>query len=507
VSGFNKNNISRGAMSQFLSAVHEGKIPPGSYLLVENLDRLTRADIQTALNLLLHIVQSGIICVTLQDSKEWTKESLANLGDLVVSLAMLHRGHDESRVKSERIKAVHNRAREMKDRSVFGRAPGWLKRSQNGKTWEPIPELVAIVKQVFELVAAGYGGVAIAKRANSEGWPLPSLTGRERNSGWHVTFPTKLVRNRAVLGELEFSVFRDGRAVSTGESVDDWYPRIIDDELFFRANAAIDVRRVKPNRRDTSYRNIFQGVMYCGHCGATLTRKIKNGSKNSPNYALYVCSDRHRGLSNCPNYNSKELEVALIPLLYKYFAEYFADDARLTSLRDEISGLEGKILDLKKSRDRLVDAIEQSEVEILPIVRRLEDYEGKLLSYEHQLTQLKAQLMEASLSYEQDDDDAALIKSLYNDDVASEKLRANAHMKMLLYVEAIWIWPREMTAVQLKGQSAPMVLPLPNPKIKPEVRNTEEGEVLVFPMSQRLLDALLGNVSVPLRRKMKQAFE
>ena len=50
VSAFRGKNVVEGALGQFIAAVDSGKVKPGSYLLVENLDRLSRDRIMSALN-------------------------------------------------------------------------------------------------------------------------------------------------------------------------------------------------------------------------------------------------------------------------------------------------------------------------------------------------------------------------------------------------------------------------------------------------------------------------
>src|SRR5215472_16432908 len=59
VSAFEGKNRSKGALRDFLNAVKSGKIKP-KYLVVENLDRLSREDPFEAMDLLREIVKSGI---------------------------------------------------------------------------------------------------------------------------------------------------------------------------------------------------------------------------------------------------------------------------------------------------------------------------------------------------------------------------------------------------------------------------------------------------------------
>jgi DNA invertase Pin-like site-specific DNA recombinase len=64
VSGYRGKNIRTGALGLFLKAVDDGRVPRNSYLLVENVDRLTRADIPEAMALFLSIITNGIVVVT-----------------------------------------------------------------------------------------------------------------------------------------------------------------------------------------------------------------------------------------------------------------------------------------------------------------------------------------------------------------------------------------------------------------------------------------------------------
>src|SRR4051812_20709554 len=49
--GKHRKNPDRHALAAFLKMVEEGRVPRGSFLIIENLDRLTREDLQPALQL------------------------------------------------------------------------------------------------------------------------------------------------------------------------------------------------------------------------------------------------------------------------------------------------------------------------------------------------------------------------------------------------------------------------------------------------------------------------
>src|SRR5438552_11831218 len=58
--GWHRKNPDRHALAAFLKLVEQGKVPRGSVLIIENLDRLTREHIQPALLLVLNLLQAGI---------------------------------------------------------------------------------------------------------------------------------------------------------------------------------------------------------------------------------------------------------------------------------------------------------------------------------------------------------------------------------------------------------------------------------------------------------------
>ena len=70
ISAYKGKHRTEGALGEFLSLVNSKKIPKGSILIVESLDRLSREQVLDALNLFLNIIREGIKIVTLMDNME-----------------------------------------------------------------------------------------------------------------------------------------------------------------------------------------------------------------------------------------------------------------------------------------------------------------------------------------------------------------------------------------------------------------------------------------------------
>src|SRR5262245_22307079 len=64
--GTHRSNPDRHALALFLKMVEDGRVPEGSYLIIENLDRLSREHIRPALTLFLNLIEAGIRVVQLK---------------------------------------------------------------------------------------------------------------------------------------------------------------------------------------------------------------------------------------------------------------------------------------------------------------------------------------------------------------------------------------------------------------------------------------------------------
>lgn len=230
ISAFKGANVREGALGQFLAAVRAGSVERDSYLLVESLDRLSREEILPAHTLFLSIVQAGINLVTLADNRVYRAKT-TNLVDMITSLVIMERAHEESKTKSMRVGAAwkNKRKKAAEGQPMTARCPAWLRLSVDRRSYELIPERVEIVRQIFADSAAGLGMYSITTRLNRAG--VPAFEGK---NGWHRSYLAKTLENRAVLGEFQPHVKVDGKRVPEGEPIEGYYPAIISEELFFR---------------------------------------------------------------------------------------------------------------------------------------------------------------------------------------------------------------------------------------------------------------------------------
>ena len=99
--GKHRSNPDRHALAAFLKLVEQGRVPRGSFLVIENLDRLSREDERSALRLWMDILDQGVNIVQLHPETIFRHEK-SDMMDIMRAIIELSRGHGESARKSER---------------------------------------------------------------------------------------------------------------------------------------------------------------------------------------------------------------------------------------------------------------------------------------------------------------------------------------------------------------------------------------------------------------------
>lgn len=188
LSAYHQRHVRQGALGVFLRAVEDGQVPAGSVLIVEGLDRLSRAEPLQAQAQLAQIVNAGITVVTASDGREYNRERLkAQPMDLVYSLLVMIRAHEESDTKSKRVKAAIRRqcqgwiAGSWRAPIRVGKDPHWVREAEGGR-FELIPERATAVQLIVEMFKQGHGAVRVVRELAERRLQI-SETGANVNSG------------------------------------------------------------------------------------------------------------------------------------------------------------------------------------------------------------------------------------------------------------------------------------------------------------------------------------
>jgi DNA invertase Pin-like site-specific DNA recombinase len=346
ISAFKGRNVEGGALGQFLAAVKKKKIEKGSWLIVESLDRLSRQDIRKSQDLLYSITDAGITVVTLSDNHVYRPDK-TDMTDMITSIVHMSRAHEESTIKAMRVASAWAKKRDnagTKKLTTVG--PLWLKWS--GVEFEPIKRRVKVVQSIFEDSAWGMGNYAIARQLNGAG--TPSFT----DGTWHEVTIRKLLKNRSVLGEFQPHKVVDGKRIAEGDPIKDYFPRVIDEKLFYRAQQGREQRRTTlKGRRGENISNLFSGIARCAYCAEKMFYINKGATRGS----YLICSSAHKGTGclRTGGWRYEEFEKSFLAFVSELdLVGVLNSDAKKqarSQVENEITALRGKLASINEQME------------------------------------------------------------------------------------------------------------------------------------------------------------
>lgn len=126
LSGYSGKNLKKGALGLFLEQVKCGAVAPGSILIVENVDRLSRQGFMDAFKIVTEIISAGITIQTLSPEARYDRTSI-NGGQIYGLVAQMQMAHEESKKKSERLSAAWKAKRSVETGRLLTRlVPDWI---------------------------------------------------------------------------------------------------------------------------------------------------------------------------------------------------------------------------------------------------------------------------------------------------------------------------------------------------------------------------------------------
>jgi DNA invertase Pin-like site-specific DNA recombinase len=374
--GSHRKNPDRHALAAFLKLVEAGKVPRGSYLVVENLDRLSREDIQPALLLALNLLQAGVRIVQLKPA-EMVFDDKSDTLPVMMMMMELSRGHGESAMKSERVgRAWAEKKRLARERKqpLTDRVPAWME--YRGGKLRLIPARAAVVKRLYALTAAGYGLGSIVRLLTNEKVPAFGPSGV-----WSRTYIARIVADRRAVGEYQPMRRRDRKP--DGPPIPGYYPAAVTEEEWLAARASAATRFKMPGRI-ASYINVFAGLIKSARDGDT----------------YFATTRRNRTYRALVNNAANECRAPLVSFPYDPFEEAVltllaeVDPSTVTGNDDgpdEAMVVAGELARVESSIAALVaDLDEHGESPILLQRLRAKEGEQKVLTEKRRQAEMKA---------------------------------------------------------------------------------------------------------------------
>lgn len=399
LSAYHQRHVKQGALGTFLRAIDEDRIAPGSVLIVEGLDRLSRAEPIQAQAQLAQIVNAGLTVVTASDGREYNRERLkSNPMDLVYSLLVMIRAHEESDTKSKRVKAAIRRLCEQWIAGTYrgiirnGKDPKWV--DWRDSAWHLIPARVTAVCRVIELFRAGHGSLAIVDRLNAEGL---SVTDYANTASYFY----KMIRLPALIGIKTLTI--DGQDYI----LQGYYPAILSQAEFDELQVLVKQRGRRKGKGEIP--GIITGMKttYCGYCGSAMVAQnltTRNRDKDGR------VRDGHRRINCCSDQTNRKCPVsgsASIAPVERAILTYCSDQVRLNNLLDSsdadqpvkqrLAEARTRYADLETQIDRLTKALLADDgATPMILVRKVRELESSFEQAKQDVADAEAEI--ASLS-------------------------------------------------------------------------------------------------------------
>lgn len=439
VSAWKGTNASVGNFSKIMEAIKTGTIPTGSYLLVENLDRISRQQPNLALTTFMNIINAGITVVTLGDGRTYTA-STVKLEDLVYSLIVMSRAHDESQAKSIRSSGAWDAKRSNAENvKITSQAPSWLELATDRKSFNVVEERADVVRRIFADAVSGIGAYTIARRLNAEN--LPPF-GRSRK--WQTSSVHKVITGRAVIGEHQPNKMIDGKRVAQGPLLEGYYPPIIDKETFFAAQTSRLERRSKGGgRTGLQLSNLFTKIASCAYCGERMHFENKGAQQKGGLYL--VCGAHIRG-KGCyaKRWRYEDFETTFLAVVEELdLGSLFTTDdeaSKRSKLESEVQSLNGELLIAQQQQEATFRLAMQPGLENSVFMgKKLAEYDARMLELASAITAKRAELDLSSEianqyyeSKNQIRDVVSRIRNKQGDDVYKERAQIVARLKSLI---------------------------------------------------------------------------
>lgn len=387
--GKNAKKYGEGQLGLFLECIESGRVKPGSILAVESLDRITRQELDDAHQLIRQILKAGVSIKTFTPDDFLSPEDVNNPFKTMMVLMILTRAHEESKTKSERLKAAWKQKRKNLDQQIItSRVPHWLRAEKRPdgtvKALHEIPERVEIMQRIFELARGGAGITAIVHTLNQD-----NIKPWGRAKIWNNSTIARFLRGRAVLGEYQPHAMREHRRVPAGDPIPDYFPQIIDEELFYAVQQAMDDRAKTGGRNGDCVSNLFQGIVRDARDGSVMHFTDKGKASRGP----YLVSSAARGGVPGSEYVSFPYDA------FEKSLFVWADDLQIadviprkaTNLEAEARKAEGQLADIK-NRIETVQKRAKTAKNVETLLDLLLSLEDDRNAAEEKLERLRAQM-------------------------------------------------------------------------------------------------------------------
>jgi DNA invertase Pin-like site-specific DNA recombinase len=254
--GETSESLDRPALKRLLKKVEQGEI---DHVVVYSIDRLTRK--LRDLSRLLDVFERNGVKLSVVTDPNFGASAAHRLTSNIVAAASEFQ-FDLTRERMADARAALKR----QGRRVAGRVPFGYRADRSTKQLVADLAEAAIVRQVFELAAAGSRPQEIADRFNRE----KNIGARGQTGSWTARQILKLLSNPIYTGAIH-----DGPGTLPGR-----HEAIVTPAVFEQVRESIEARRSRePGRTAPKVNWLLRGILKCGVCGRVMSPSI-SGYRN-----------------------------------------------------------------------------------------------------------------------------------------------------------------------------------------------------------------------------------
>ena len=355
VSAYKGDNIA--TIETIIESAKAGKIPQGSVMVVEAFDRFSRADLDTAEDLLKKYLKAGLEIFIYRGGHHLTRDSINRPIERIVALLELAQANEYSAKLSNRVKTAFDLKKAAVENGTakgFSRkhVPGWItpegttdSRNRFTITGYHLNEKAQSCVKFCNLYLQDVGVCEITRQLNKSGAEtLNSGLHKGEKREWAQSVIYRQLSNHQLIGNQ--SVDGTGKA--------GFYPAVITEETFLKIQAKLNDNRGKYTYQSANNRinNIFSEIAFCEHCGKPL-KVSRGGGRPGHNYSYVSCHGYFKGSCAVKNpFRYNLLEDSFVTLL-KGNAERLIQDEQGNQAAHNIAVFQGKVVGLEKEIETL----------------------------------------------------------------------------------------------------------------------------------------------------------
>jgi DNA invertase Pin-like site-specific DNA recombinase len=380
-SAYHGANAVKGALGAFLKAIESRKVKPGDVLIVESIDRLSRERIDDAYELFRRILKTGVEIYTREPERHYTKESLNQIFSIMEALIYMERANNESATKSMRGLEYWKKARKglAEKKPIHHFAPMWLQLSADKDKFIAIPAAVAAIRTIYKWAGEGLGLNGITKKLNAEG--VPTFAKRDT---WRRSYIAKLLQDRAVMGEYQPHIIKDGKRVPHGDPVPGYFPTVITEKEWYAVRNAVKGRGQKQRgRKGVLVANLFTGLIRDARDGKVMHLSYVGASRKNNTRVLVSYGARNGEKDSVDkHFPYDKLERSVLLMVRELKADFLNGHSNRET---EIMALVAKLDELNHN----IAVTQKSGKKIESILQLLEQLDEKKKAIVEQLEHLK----------------------------------------------------------------------------------------------------------------------